>query len=339
MAKKSKAGKNKTPTSTPTTTAVKSLDGGPDQEPPATEEQAMGKEQRRRTSEKIDQLLEARPDAEALEQRNVLPTASPNVAPTLQGVQKQLQRQMSADELAHRLESRPDVQELRDLAIVHGGDGVAPSLQATQEKLQRQINSDKVHQQLTKRPSIEELRTTGVLDTSAELAPSLTATAKKLERNLVQNQVSHLLESRPEKDELVSHHILEDQDAAVAPVLQGAKHQLERQLKADQIARQLRHRPSVSELEEKGIIDEGELEKDGLAKKRSLSQRARYALALKAASRIAADKLISAEEKARLKGLILSDDEKVVAALECYELDEDIEEMLDTLYRVAKVST
>lgn len=84
---------------------------------------------------------------------------------------------------------------------------------------------------------------------------------------------------------------------------------------------------------------EGELGEDGLPRKRSLSQRARYALALKAASRIAADKLISAEEKARLKDLILSDDEKVVAALECYELDEDIEEMLDTLYRVAKVST
>ncbi|GMF46502.1 unnamed protein product [Phytophthora fragariaefolia] len=296
MAKKSKAARNKTPSSTPEPARVKALDGGPDQEPLATDEQpasSSSKEQRRRASEKIDQLLEARPDPEALEQRNVLPTASPNVAPTLQGVQKQLQLKMSADELAHRLESRPDVQELRDHAIVHGADGVAPSLQATQEKLQRQLNSDKVNQHLTKRPPIEELRTTGVLETSAELAPSLTATAKKLERNLVQNQVSHLLESRPEKDELVSHNILE----------------------------------------------EGELEKDGLSKKRSLSQRARYALALKAASRIAADKLISAEEKARLKDLILSDDEKVVAALECYELDEDIEEMLDTLYRVAKIST
>ncbi|KAG7376487.1 hypothetical protein PHYPSEUDO_013303 [Phytophthora pseudosyringae] len=334
MAKKSKGGKSKTPA----TTSAKTLDGGPDQEPLATDEQATAKAQHRRASEKIDQLLETRPDAEALEQRNVLPTASPNVAPTLQGVQKQLQRKMGADELAHKLEGRPDVQELRDLSIVHGGEGVAPSLQATQEKLQRQLNSDKVNQRLTKRPSIEELRTTGVLETSAELAPSLTATAKKLERNLVQNQVSHLLESRPEKDELVSQNILEGQDAAVAPVLQGPKHQLERQLKADQIARQLRHRPSVSELEEKGIIDEGELGEDGLPRKRSLSQRARYALALKAASRIAADKLISAGEKARLKDLILSDDEKVVAALECYELDEDIEEMLDTLYRVAKVS-
>ncbi|RLN97311.1 hypothetical protein BBJ28_00020999 [Nothophytophthora sp. Chile5] len=268
---------------------------GPDQEPPtdAAEGEGVSKEQRRRTSEKIDHLLESRPDAEDLEQRNVL-TAHGGVAPQLQGVQKQLQRKMSADELSHRLEARPDVQELRDLSIVRGGDGVAPSLQATQEKLQRQLNSDKVNQHLTNRPSVEELRSHGVLDkTDTEVAPSLTATAKKLERNLVQNQVSHLLESRPEKDELVSHNILE----------------------------------------------EGEVEEEGLPTKRSLSQRARYALALKAASRIAADNLISADEKARLKDLILSDNEKIVAALESYELDEDIEEMLDTLYRVAKVST
>ncbi|CAI5715143.1 hypothetical protein KXD40_008423 [Peronospora effusa] len=311
----------------------------PYQEPaPSTDEQGMTKEEHCRTREKIDHLLEERPDLEDLEQRNVLPMTSSTVASSLQGVQKQLQQKMNVDELSHRLETRPDVQELRDHAIVHGDDNVAPSLQATQEKLQRQLNSDKVNQHLTNRPSIEELRTTGLLETSGELAPSLTATAKKLERNLVQNQVSHLLESRPEKEELVSHNILEDQDVAVAPVLQGTKHQLEHQLKTDQVARQLRQRPSVTELEEKGIIDEGELGEDRVLKKCTLSPRARYALALKATSRIAADKLISAEEKSRLKDLILSDDEKIVAALECYEMDENIEEMLDTLYRVAKVS-
>lgn len=83
---------------------------------------------------------------------------------------------------------------------------------------------------------------------------------------------------------------------------------------------------------------EGEILSDADKKKLSLSQRARYTLALKAATRITADNLISDNEKSRLKDLILSDDEKVVAALECYELDEDIEELLDTLYRVAKLT-
>jgi hypothetical protein len=89
------------------------------------------------------------------------------------------------------------------------------------------------------------------------------------------------------------------------------------------------------------VLSEGELgdgEDATESKKCSLSRRARYTLALKAASRIAADNLISQEEKAHLKDLILTDNEKVVAAIECYELDQDIEEMLDTLYRVAKLA-
>ena len=63
-----------------------------------------------------------------------------------------------------------------------------------------------------------------------------------------------------------------------------------------------------------------------------LSPRARYALALKAVNRIAAEKMISAEEKTRLKDLVLRDDENVVAALECYALDEESGEKLDALH-------
>ncbi|RHY28443.1 hypothetical protein DYB32_005971, partial [Aphanomyces invadans] len=65
-------------------------------------------------------------------------------------------------------------------------------------------------------------------------------------------------------------------------------------------------------------------------------RRARYTVALKAASRIAADKLISVAEKGRLKDLILVDDSRVSHAIALYEDDRDVEEMLDTLYRIAK---
>ena len=67
-----------------------------------------------------------------------------------------------------------------------------------------------------------------------------------------------------------------------------------------------------------------------------MTRRSRYTLALKATTRIAADNLITSQEKSRLKDLILSDDKRVVAAIECYELDRDVEEMLDTLFRLAK---
>lgn len=87
-------------------------------------------------------------------------------------------------------------------------------------------------------------------------------------------------------------------------------------------------------------MPEGELDDENLGanKKMALSRRARYTLALKAVSRLAADNLISQDEKSRLKDRILSDDDNVVAAVECYELDQDIEELLDTLFRVAKVA-
>ena len=74
-------------------------------------------------------------------------------------------------------------------------------------------------------------------------------------------------------------------------------------------------------------------------KGQSLSPRARYALALKAVNRIAAEKMISAEEKTRLKDLVLRDNETIVAALQCYALDEENGEKLDALHRaLASVS-
>lgn len=90
-------------------------------------------------------------------------------------------------------------------------------------------------------------------------------------------------------------------------------------------------------------FSEGELGEAGdgysnVEKQCSLSRRARYTLALKAVSRIAMDNLITQDEKTHLKDLVLMDDEKVVAALDCYELDQDIEEMLCTLQRIAKLA-
>ena len=82
------------------------------------------------------------------------------------------------------------------------------------------------------------------------------------------------------------------------------------------------------------VVLEGELGEDILpTKEQLLLQRARYALALGTVHRLAAEQLISAEERARLKDLILSDNETIVAALEGYERDGDNKEKLDILYR------
>lgn len=108
------------------------------------------------TSDKIDRHLVSRPNVEDVDM------IITNVAPALQSIQKQLKRQMSSDELSHRLETRPDVKELKEHGIIK--DNVAPSLQATQDRLKLQFNADRVHQKLVKRPSADELSAQGVLD-------------------------------------------------------------------------------------------------------------------------------------------------------------------------------
>ena len=59
-------------------------------------------------------------------------------------------------------------------------------------------------------------------------------------------------------------------------------------------------------------------------------------MALKAAARLYTLGEISASQKGSLKDLILDQDKRVMAAVEVFELDHDVEEMLDTLLRIAK---
>lgn len=117
----------------------------------------------------------------------------------------------------------------------------------------------------------------------------------------------------------------------VAPALQATKNELERQLKADTIAKHLRRRPSKEELIEEGVLqDASSDEEEPVPAEKptsTLSKRSRYAIALKSASRLARDGLIDMNERGRLKDLILSDDGRITAAIECFELDNDAGEV------------
>ena len=64
--------------------------------------------------------------------------------------------------------------------------------------------------------------------------------------------------------------------------------------------------------------------------------RGRYAMALKGAARLGQLQLVDARGKAALKDLILRNDRRVMAAVEVFEVDHDVEEMLDTLKRIAR---
>eukprot|EP00949_MAST-11_sp_MAST-11-sp1_P000689 g689.t1 len=63
--------------------------------------------------------------------------------------------------------------------------------------------------------------------------------------------------------------------------------------------------------------------------------RRHYGIALKAASRLYLDGTIDAMSRSALKELILASDKRVMAAIEVFEIDNDDEEVLDTLARIA----
>ncbi|ETV83460.1 hypothetical protein H257_04183 [Aphanomyces astaci] len=288
---------------------------------------------------KIERRLSTRPEVKDLDDQDILHSLT--IAPMIQSTAKQLQRQLSADHVSSLLTKRPSFVDLTDQGIV--SDKIAPALQATSDALRRSITADRLTHHIARRPSLQDLADQHVVDDGTpSLAPSLAAMAKKLERTMVQNQVGQLLETRPGLHDLVSQQIVTD-GPEVANALQGPRQSLVRQLKADELSRKLKSRKSFDQLftgpsnalksNPTKNVSSKQQQKPALS---NAQRRARYTVALKAASRIAADKLISAAEKGRLKDLILADDSRVSMAIALYENDRDVEEMLDTLYRIAK---
>lgn len=63
--------------------------------------------------------------------------------------------------------------------------------------------------------------------------------------------------------------------------------------------------------------------------------RHRFAVALQAAARLATLGAIDAATRGRLKELILSQDEDVMAAVETFDYDGDADQLLDTMLRIS----
>jgi len=71
----------------------------------------------------------------------------------------------------------------------------------------------------------------------------------------------------------------------------------------------------------------------------SAKRRARYVLALKATALLFQAGKITDGMRSSLKDLVLDNDRRVFAAVELYEVDDDEDEMMDTLFRIAKITT
>lgn len=85
-----------------------------------------------------------------------------DLAPSLQGVAKQLERQQMTDRVNRGLDDRPDEQSLIQSGIMKS-PAIAPSLQNTARQLEKQQNMDAVKQALGTRPTEERLEHAGII--------------------------------------------------------------------------------------------------------------------------------------------------------------------------------
>jgi len=249
----------------------------------------------------LNQSLATRPEQASLEDKGVLKTEkglSNNLAQTAQ----ELKKQMCKDQVGQLLEERPDIDELKRRGM-HSGLDVAPSLQERRNSLERQIHADKVSRNIEMRPEVAELERTGVLpEKSSEehIAPSLVRPKMELERSMRKDSLSRILSDRPDPKELEAKGILPQNPDRETPSQAQSQDQIQQQEEEDYL------------------------------------MRSRFAIALKGALHLEKLGLINAQLKGILKDLIFDEDERIMAAVEVFEMDHEVNEMLDTMLRVLK---
>lgn len=288
---------------------------------------------------------------------------------------KQLERRVAANHLAHRMDARPEPQELRAQNVLH--TAVAPSLQGASRALSRKMSADAVNQMLYFRPDPADLASAGILPgrglarlapaaarleramardavksalerrpTVQEMrksglfrsaAPALQAKRRSLARSLTGDQISIHLEDRRDPYELHERNVLR-RKPHVAPAVHRKAEQLQRNLHRSSVEMSLKNRPSAADMVAAGLLEQHPEHFDAAAPARGRSafdERTRFAIALKAAAQLRRTKYLDRRGHAALKELVLDSDMRVLAALEVFESDGDYEEMLDTLYRIA----
>mmetsp|Transcript_330 Transcript_330/g.343 ORF Transcript_330/g.343 Transcript_330/m.343 type:complete len:329 (+) Transcript_330:111-1097(+) len=221
-----------------------------------------------------------------------------------------------------------------------GEDGNTDEITNLNEN-ERRAEKETISKLLENREKPERLSDTNILP-KANVAARLQATAKGLESKLTQDTVKKKLEARPGLKDLEKIGLVKHNDS-VAPALHAVGTKLETSLIRNTLKRRLSGRSDPDELISKGIIKNvsdigtGNSNNSEEVVRSFATRRSRFAVALKAASHLQSDGWISQESKGKLKDLILIEDERVMAAVEVFEIDHDVEELLDTLNRICAV--
>ena len=293
-------------------------------------------------ADKVSASLETRPSETELETRGLMKKKG-SLSNVLVGAAAELEKHMTADRVGQGLERRPSENELIDRGVLKKKGSLSDVLAAKAVELEKHITSDRVEHLLESRPTAHVLESQGILP-SETVAPSLQGLQHSLERQIVKDNVGHLLESRPPRDELSG--IVSPEP--IAPSLQATAKKLSFKLTRDQLHRTLEDRPTREEIIERGLIAVSPSKKprknvvnipssDKTEEENVSIERSRIATALKGTSRLFELSAIDSDQRGKLKDLVLDNDLRIMAAVEVFELDHDLEEMLDTLLRIISV--
>ncbi|EPZ31305.1 hypothetical protein O9G_000950 [Rozella allomycis CSF55] len=161
--------------------------------------------QRAKLGNSLEHFLEKRPEKDELVNANILKggiqlkaKVEINVAPNLVAASLELERAKIEDVLAHKLEKRPEKDELVNLNILKGD--TAPSLQAVEQDLLKAQAMDKINKDLNQRHTKSDLIENGT--------PSLQATSEMLKKKFIEDEVNKKLSKRPSIDDQVVQKVI-----------------------------------------------------------------------------------------------------------------------------------
>lgn len=286
-------------------------------------------------------------DPSAAQEESKAPSSPEAASPTekdVTGEQKKATLQMA-------LERRPSLDELEQRGVIGEHElrpAEAPLITHAKAVLEPQIIKNNLSGLIATRPEIEELERAGILPAdSVNVDPSLQHTRHKLSSEMTKDTISKMLRDRPTVDELAEHgiiHAAPETGSVVAPAIQSVRDDLSRNMTRNNLARNLRQRPSLTDMEQQhwfaaALEEEEQGDSPGAPqyqRHRPLSKREKYALALKAAARLTEAQILDKRGRSLLKGLVLSDDKRVMGAVAAYEADMNLEKMMASLSMIVR---
>ena len=172
------------------------------------------------------------------------------------------------------------------------------------------------------------------------------------------DSLSYFLDVRPPFQELVEKGLVHAADANYADRLHAPRHDLNKNILRGTIQYHLQNRRTPTKIAETmpRIFQNpatpppynrrtvpfqigGAFIPSTVSSGNCSSWRRKYALAFKLASRLTETRQITKEERGMLKELILDNNELIFCAIEVFEGDGDVPELLDTIYRIAKAAS